>query len=93
MKLKLSGNIGKLSFGVRDHKSDWNEYLFPKETQGKNHTYFKFGIWWLIFYAYYPKRCPLCNEFMGPTGGIRVYDNDDKCTGVFCQNCITPLHD
>jgi len=82
-------NIGKLSIGVRDtifNYNNWKQYITPKETQGKSHPYFKFGIWWLWFYMYYPKKCPICKEWMPTNGGIQQYNSDGEFIRVVCRN-------
>jgi hypothetical protein len=80
--------IGKLSFGIRWNKNDWKKYLLPRETQGKCHPYFAFGIWWLIFYLYYPKKCPICKNWMPNSGGTAEYDLNGDFLKVICSPCF-----
>jgi len=79
--------IGKLSIGIRANKNNWKKYIIPKETQNSKdfqHPYYKFGIWWLIFFAYYPKKCPICGTWMCGNGGIR-----DKSGNILCKHCAS----
>lgn len=82
--------IGHYSFGIRaDAKYSWYRYLIPKETQGgKWHCYFAFGIWWLCFYLYRPKKCPVCKKWITGSGGKREYKNG-KFERVVCRDCYS----
>ena len=84
----MNFNIGKLSIGLRyGAKDNWKKYLLPRETQGKNHCYFKFGIWWLGFYMYYPRHCPTCKQWMPTTGGTKIYNSNGNTLFVICKKC------
>lgn len=78
--------IGRYAFGIRGFGT-WYKYLIPKETQGKHHEYFQWGIWWLKFYLYKVRKCDQCGRVMDKSGGVRVYDINDNFVNVICKKC------
>ena len=79
--------IGKWSIGIRNYAKTWYKYMIPKEVMGKRHEYFGHGIWWLGFYFYKPKKCPICGNYMCSMGGLREYNENDKFVKVVCRQC------